>query len=93
MFMLRNIYFLQCAELWWLQVHYRAPPDVRGSGKERGHGTELTHCPKCNKTLNPGKHHVGCSAHKKASTKGAKRPRQVRTLGDGAGMDPVRGRF
>jgi hypothetical protein len=24
----------------------RAPPDIRGSGKERGHGTELTHCPK-----------------------------------------------
>lgn len=26
------------AELWRLKVHYRAPPDVRGSGKERGHG-------------------------------------------------------
>jgi hypothetical protein len=22
------------AELWRLKVHYRAPPDVRGSGKE-----------------------------------------------------------
>jgi hypothetical protein len=29
------------AELWRLKVHYRAPPDVRGSGKERGHGQEL----------------------------------------------------
>ena len=24
------------AELWRLKVHYRAPPDIRGSGKERG---------------------------------------------------------
>ncbi|KAG2485423.1 hypothetical protein HYH03_015805 [Edaphochlamys debaryana] len=58
------------AELWRLKVHYRAPPDIRGSGKERGHGTELTHCPKCGKTLKPGKHHVGCSGGKTA-------PRQV----------------
>lgn len=54
-------------------MHYRAPPDVRGSGKERGHGTELEFCPKCNKDLKPGKHHVGCSASKRQS----KRPRQV----------------
>jgi hypothetical protein len=86
------------AELWRLKVHYRAPPDVRGSGelrafshwikyghkfagacldakshagsagKERGHGTELTHCPKCGKGLKPGKHHVGCSATKPTAT-------------------------
>jgi hypothetical protein len=56
------------AELWRLKVHYRAPPDVRGSGKERGHGTELAFCPKCQKDLKPGKHHVGCSAGK--STRG-----------------------
>lgn len=49
------------AELWRLKVHYRAPQDVRGSGKERGHGQELGHCPRCQKTLVPGKHHVGCS--------------------------------
>ncbi|KAF5841093.1 hypothetical protein DUNSADRAFT_14492 [Dunaliella salina] len=54
------------AELWRLKVHYRAPPDIRGSGKERGHGTELMHCPKCGNTLKPGKHHVGCIAGKGA---------------------------
>jgi len=48
------------AELWRLKVHYRAPPDVRGSGKERGHGAELAGCPKCGVDLKPGKHHVGC---------------------------------
>lgn len=46
------------AELWRLKVHYRAAPDVRGSGKERGHGMELSHCPKCNEALKPGKHHI-----------------------------------
>ena len=29
------------------QVHHRAPPGVRGSGVERGHGCELKWCPKC----------------------------------------------
>lgn len=29
----------------------RAPPNVRGSGKERGHGMRLDHCPKCNAVL------------------------------------------
>ncbi|WIA08222.1 hypothetical protein OEZ85_007670 [Tetradesmus obliquus] len=64
------------AELWRLKVHYRAPPDIRGSGKERGHGTELTHCPKCGKGLKPGKHHVGCSGGK-AAPRQAKRQRQA----------------
>jgi hypothetical protein len=58
-------------------VHYRAPPDVRGSGKERGHGTELKFCPKCGKELKPGKHHVGCSAGKSAPRQAAKRQRQM----------------
>jgi hypothetical protein len=58
-------------------VHFRAPPDVRGSGKERGHGTELKFCPKCGKELKPGKHHVGCSAGKSAPRQAAKRQRQM----------------
>mmetsp|Transcript_8338 Transcript_8338/g.23906 ORF Transcript_8338/g.23906 Transcript_8338/m.23906 type:complete len:207 (+) Transcript_8338:227-847(+) len=33
--------------LWRLKVHYRAQPLARGSGVERGHGTELTVCPVC----------------------------------------------
>jgi hypothetical protein len=49
------------AELWRLKVHYRAPPDVRGSGKERGHGQELAQCPQCGARLLPGKHHIQCS--------------------------------
>jgi hypothetical protein len=36
------------------------------AGKERGHGTELMHCPKCGQTLKPGKHHVGCVVGKSA---------------------------
>ncbi|GIL56533.1 hypothetical protein Vafri_11884 [Volvox africanus] len=63
------------AELWRLKVHFRAPPDIRGSGKERGHGTELTHCPKCGKTLKPGKHHVGCSGSKTSARQTNKRSR------------------
>lgn len=65
------------AELWRLKVHYRAPPDVRGSGRERGHGTELTHCPKCGKGLKPGKHHVGCAAGRTAPRQASKRSRSV----------------
>ena len=65
------------AELWRLKVHFRAPPDVRGSGKERGHGTELKFCPKCGKELKPGKHHVGCAAGKSAPRQAAKRRRHV----------------
>jgi hypothetical protein len=49
------------AELWRLKVHFRAPPDVRGSGKERGHGQELSHCPQCEAKLTPGKHHIQCA--------------------------------
>lgn len=45
-------------------MHYRAAPDVRGSGKERGHGAELKACPKCGEELKPGRHHVGCAAGK-----------------------------
>lgn len=57
------------------QVHYRAPPDARGSGKERGHGCELQQCPKCEKELKQGKHHVGCFANKGNNAK--KRPLKV----------------
>jgi hypothetical protein len=71
------------AELWRLKVHYRAPPDVRGSGRERGHGTELTHCPKCGKGLKPGKHHVGCAAGRTAPRQATKRSRSVSELGGG----------
>lgn len=66
------------AELWRLKVHYRAPPDVRGSGKERGHGTELKFCPKCNKELKAGKHHVGCSAGRAGGRAAAKKKNAVR---------------
>lgn len=65
------------AELWRLKVHYRAPPDVRGSGKERGHGTELQFCPKCGKELKPGKHHVGCFAGRAGPRQLVKRAREV----------------
>lgn len=58
------------AELWRLKVHCRAPPDVRGSGRERGHGEELKHCPRCQASLQAGRHHVGCS-------KGPVAPRQA----------------
>jgi len=57
------------AELWRLKVHYRAAPDVRGSGKERGHGMELGQCPKCNEVLKPGKHHIRCSGAVKKTTR------------------------
>lgn len=66
------------AELWRLKVHYRAPPDVRGSGKERGHGCELQFCPKCGKELKAGKHHVGCYAGRSAPRHTAKRLKVVR---------------
>lgn len=49
------------ADLWRLKVHYRAAPGIRGSGKERGHGSELNACPKCHTELRPGKHHVKCN--------------------------------
>jgi len=39
------------AGLWRLKLHYRAPPDCRGSGVERGHGIELIRCPRCNISL------------------------------------------
>ena len=63
-------------------MHFRAPPDVRGSGKERGHGTELKFCPKCGKELKPGKHHVGCAAGKSAPRQAAKRRRNVSSSED-----------
>ncbi len=63
------------AKIIQMQVHYRAPPDARGSGKERGHGCELQQCPKCEKELKQGRHHVGCFANKGGNTK--KRPQKV----------------
>lgn len=77
------------AELWRLKVHYRAPPDVRGSGKERGHGTELKFCPKCGKELKPGKHHVGCSAGKSAPRQAAKRQRQMSSTTESDWVSPT----
>lgn len=80
------------AELWRLKVHYRAPPDVRGSGKERGHGTELQLCPKCGKDLKPGKHHVGCSAGRSAPRQAAKRVKMECELQGGVAIgQPVMG--
>lgn len=43
-------------------MHYRAPPNERGSGKERGHGVELPICPACGETLQPKTHHNRCRA-------------------------------
>ena len=80
------------AELWRLKVHFRAPPDVRGSGKERGHGQELQYCPKCGQELKPGKHHVGCLAGRSAPRQAAKRQKHSTTdtsdMGGGATSDP-----
>eukprot|EP00892_Ulva_mutabilis_P006826 jgi/Ulvmu1/4515/UM002_0241.1 len=50
------------ASLWRLKVHYRAPPNERGSGKERGHGVELPICPACGEALQPKTHHNRCRA-------------------------------
>lgn len=44
-----------------LKVHYRAPPNARGSGVERGHGMELPFCPLCNLDLRDVKYHK-CAA-------------------------------
>lgn len=71
------------AELWRLKVHHRSPEDVRGSGRERGHGEELKHCPRCQAPLLPGKHHVGCARGKCAPRQAAKRM-QVRKLPEAA---------
>lgn len=38
-----------------------ADPDVRGSGKERGHGEDLPFCPKCRDSLEANKHHMRCT--------------------------------
>ncbi|KAG1655772.1 hypothetical protein FOA52_008479 [Chlamydomonas sp. UWO 241] len=74
-------------ELWRLKVHHRAPPDVRGSGKERGHGVELDICPKCREELKPGRHHVGCIAGKYARPH-AKKARMMADLARGLGYPP-----
>lgn len=58
---------LRDCEPLYLPFISRAPPDVRGSGRERGHGTELASCPRCAAILRPGKHHVGCAAGKLSS--------------------------
>ncbi|GMH33854.1 hypothetical protein BSKO_01688 [Bryopsis sp. KO-2023] len=60
-------------DLWRLKVHYRAAPDVRGSGRERGHGLELPACPKCGKVLERGRHHVNCAAGKAAPSQALRR--------------------
>ena len=78
------------AELWRLKVHYRAPPDVRGSGKERGHGAELAGCPKCGVDLKPGKHHVGCFGGR-TTTRQARR-RNAKVMAPGAVLCTVLGR-
>lgn len=67
-------------DLWRLKVHYRADPDVRGSGRERGHGKELPACPKCKKRLERGRHHVNCIAGKAAPSQANRRLRRVRKL-------------
>ncbi|KAK9808171.1 hypothetical protein WJX73_004798 [Symbiochloris irregularis] len=46
------------AELWRLKVHHRAPPHIRGSGRERGHNVELKACPRCHEDIVVGKVHV-----------------------------------
>ena len=51
----------QCNTDFLVQVHYRAAPTIRGSGKERGHGQELERCPLCDAKLMPGKHHIQCA--------------------------------
>lgn len=50
------------AELWRLKVHHRAPPHIRGSGRERGHNVELTHCSRCHEQLVAGRVHA-CYSH------------------------------
>lgn len=73
------------AVLWRLKVHYRAPVDARGSGVERGHGMELSHCPKCNAEFQEGRHHVNCSA---GPTAGPPNPKRVRKRGaESSGSD------
>lgn len=67
-------------DLWRLKVHYRADPNVRGSGKERGHGKELPLCPKCNKSLERGRHHVNCVAGKAAPSQSNRRLERVLLL-------------
>lgn len=62
--------------LWRLKVHYRAPVDARGSGVERGHGMELSHCPKCGTEFEEGRHHVNCSAGRTAGPPNPKRTRK-----------------
>lgn len=42
--------FLSCHMCMAIHM-YRAPPNVRGSGKERGHGMRLDRCPKCDDVL------------------------------------------
>lgn len=42
-----------------------------------GHGKELAFCPKCMEALQPGKHHIGCSAGRSAPRQAAKRKLSV----------------
>lgn len=73
-------------------MHYRAPPNERGSGKERGHGVELPICPACGEELEPGKHHNKCKAgrttnppSKRVSKTGAAAARGAKPARAGAG--------
>lgn len=50
-------------DFWRLKVHFRAPPNARGSGVERGHGIELPICPVCKTDLNGVRYHK-CTAGK-----------------------------
>jgi len=72
------------AELWRLKVHARAPPDIRGSGRERGHGEELKHCPRCQAPLLPGRHHIRCGSGKLCAPRQAAKRMQVRKLPEAA---------
>lgn len=61
------------SELWRLRKHHRAP-DLPGMG-QRGHDSELTHCPRCMEPLKPNTAHIGCSGGLAAPMQAAKRKR------------------
>ncbi|WIA14462.1 hypothetical protein OEZ85_002987 [Tetradesmus obliquus] len=63
-------------DFWRLKVHYRAPPNARGSGVERGHGMELPFCPLCNLDLRDVKYHK-CAAGPAAAAPARSRNNQA----------------